>query len=105
MKPAEEHILRQTKEYQDILYYLIGVVEREFPGVALLYKWKMPFFLLQIATGKVHLSKHVEIIQAKKMEITTNNTLLHLDGEPYKASNPVIINLLENSLKILKPNE
>ena len=39
------------------------------------------------------------------MEITTNNTLLHLDGEPYKASNPVIINLLENSLKILKPNE
>jgi diacylglycerol kinase (ATP) len=75
------------------------VIVKEFP------KWKMPFFLLQIATGKVHLSKYVEIIQAKKMEITTNNTLLHLDGEPYKASNPVIINLLENSLKILKPNE
>ena len=75
------------------------VIVKKFP------KWKMPFFLLQIATGKVHLSKHVEIIQAKKMEITTNNTLLHLDGEPYKASNPVIINLLENSLKILKPNE
>ena len=75
------------------------VIVKKFP------KWKMPFFLLQIATGKVHLSKYVEIIQAKKMEITTNNTLLHLDGEPYKASNPVIINLLENSLKILKPNE
>ncbi|MDA1009572.1 MAG: diacylglycerol kinase family lipid kinase [Bacteroidetes bacterium] len=75
------------------------VIVKEFP------KWKIPFFLLQIATGKVHLSKYVEIIQAKKMEITTNNTLLHLDGEPYKASNPVIINLLENSLKILKPNE
>ena len=75
------------------------VIVKEFP------KWKIPFFLLQIAKGKIHLSKHVDIIQSKKMQITANNTLLHLDGEPYKASNPVAIKLLENSLKILKPNE
>jgi YegS/Rv2252/BmrU family lipid kinase len=75
------------------------VIVKDFP------KWKIPFFLLQIAKGKIHLSKYVDIIQSKKMQITANNTLLHLDGEPYKASNPVAINLLENSLKILKPNE
>jgi diacylglycerol kinase (ATP) len=68
-------------------------------------KWKIPFFLLQIARGSIHLSKHIEIIQCKKMEIIAENTLLHLDGEPYKASNPITINLLEKSLKILKPNE
>ena len=44
MKPAEEYILRQLPQYQEILYYLIGVVEQEFPDVDLLYKWKMPFF-------------------------------------------------------------
>ncbi|MEC7863611.1 MAG: diacylglycerol kinase family protein [Bacteroidota bacterium] len=75
------------------------VIVKKFP------KWKIPFFLLQIAKGKVHLSKYVEIIQCKKMQITANNTLLHLDGEPYKANNPITINLLEQSLKILNPNE
>ncbi len=44
MKPAEEYILRQAQEYQEILYYLVGVVEQEFPNVDLLYKWKLPFF-------------------------------------------------------------
>ena len=75
------------------------VIVKEFP------KWNIPFFLLQIATGKIHLSKYVEIIRTKKMKITANNTLLHLDGEPYKATNPITINLLEDSLKILQPNE
>lgn len=73
------------------------VIIKEFP------KWHIPFFLLRLLTGKVHLSKYVEIIQSKTMQIKANNTLLHLDGEPYKASNPITINLLEDSLKILTP--
>jgi len=44
MKPAEEYIIRQLPEYQEILFYLTGVVEQEFPNVDLLYKWKLPFF-------------------------------------------------------------
>ena len=75
------------------------VIVKRFP------KWEIPFFLLKIFNGKVHLSKHIEIIQSKKMKITTQNTLLHLDGEPYDTESPVTINLLENSLKIIKPNE
>ena len=39
------------------------------------------------------------------MEINTDNTLLHLDGEPYKANNPIEIKILPKSLKILSPNE
>lgn len=68
-------------------------------------KWKIPFLLMKIATGKIQLSKYVEIIKCKKMNITANDTLIHLDGEPYTASNPITITLIQNSLKILIPNE
>ena len=61
-------------------------------------------FLLKVARGKTHLSKDVEIIQSKHMKISANNTLLHLDGEPYKAKKPVEVKLLPQSLKILMPN-
>jgi diacylglycerol kinase (ATP) len=74
------------------------VIIKAFP------KWQIPFFLLKVARGKTHFSKYVEIIQSKHMKISANNTLLHLDGEPYKAKNPVEIQLLPKSLKILMPN-
>ena len=75
------------------------VIIKKFPG------WQIPLFLIQVALGKIHLSKHVEIIRSKKMEINTNNNLLHLDGEPYKIANKIQINLLKKSLKILQPYE
>ena len=74
------------------------VIVKDFP------KWRIPFFLLKVVRGKTHFSKYVEIIQSKHMKISANNTLLHLDGEPYKAKNPVEIQLLPKSLKILMPN-
>ena len=54
--------------------------------------------------GEIHLSKYVEIIQCQKMQINAYNTLLHLDGEPFMADNPVEIKLIPKSLKILRPN-
>jgi len=75
------------------------VIVRDFP------KWKIPLCLLKVITGKAHLSKYVEIIKCKHMSISASNTLLHLDGEPYKTSNPVKINISPKSLKILIPND
>lgn len=76
------------------------VIIKEFP------RWHIPFFLIQIALGKIHLSKYVEIVKSKKMEIRSQkNTLIHLDGEPYTTTNPIRISLLEKSLKILQPYE
>ena len=75
------------------------VIVKKFP------KWEIPFFLYKAYQGKTYLSKHVDIIQTNKMQIHAKNTLIHLDGEPYKTTNPITINLLNNSLKILKPNE
>lgn len=75
------------------------VIVKEFP------KWKIPYFLYSLAKERIHLSKYVEIIKSKKMEINTDNTLLHLDGEPIKRKSPVEIKILPKSLKILMPNE
>lgn len=83
-------------DFQDGL--LDCVILKEFP------KWKIPFFILKVATGKAHLSKYVEIIQCQKMTIKAKDTLLHLDGEPFRASNPIEVALLPKSLKILIPN-
>jgi len=74
------------------------VIVKNFP------KWRIPLFLFKIVTGKAHLSRYVEIIRSKSMQINADNTLLHLDGEPYKADNPVKIKLIPKSLKILIPN-
>jgi YegS/Rv2252/BmrU family lipid kinase len=74
------------------------VIVKDFP------KWKIPIFIFMLLTGKIYLSKHIEIIQCEKMTIKAENTLLHLDGEPFKASNPIEITLLPKSLKILMPN-
>ena len=63
------------------------VIIREFP------KLHIPFFLLKLRTGKVHLSKYVEIIKSKTMQIKANNTLLHVDREPYNTSNTITIKL------------
>jgi YegS/Rv2252/BmrU family lipid kinase len=75
------------------------VILKKFP------KWKIPFIFIQMAKRTIHLSKYVEIIQSKKMQIRAKNTQVHLDGEPYRASNPITINILEKSLKILMPYE
>jgi hypothetical protein len=44
MKPAEEYILRQSAAFQEILYYVISVIEQELPEADLLYKWGIPYF-------------------------------------------------------------
>ncbi len=44
MKPAEEYILRQSEAFQEILYYVISVMEQELPDADLLYKWGIPYF-------------------------------------------------------------
>ncbi len=74
------------------------VIVKEFP------KWMIPFFLIKIVMGRIHLSKYTEIIRTNKMKIITKQSLIHVDGEPYHVKSPVSIKLFEKSLKILIPN-
>ena len=75
------------------------VIVKKFP------KWKIPIIIYMLLNGKIHLSKHIEIIQSNKMTIKSDNTLVHLDGEPFNTSNPIDVILVPKSLKILMPNE
>ena len=68
-------------------------------------KWKIPLFLLQIISGKIHLSKYVEIIKTKEMRIKTTKSLAHLDGEPITLSKTITLKNHRESLKIFAPNE
>ena len=74
------------------------VIIKDFP------KWRIPFFLIKMAKGKVHLSRYVEIIQCKEMEIESSNNLVHLDGEPKELQSPIIIKVKPKTLKIFSPN-
>jgi len=44
MKPAEDYILKQPEPYLSILLHLQLLIEQEFEGVVLKYKWKIPVY-------------------------------------------------------------
>ena len=67
-------------------------------------RWKVPQFLLKVATGKAHLSKFVRIIQTDKMTITSCEKIIHVDGEPTATNTTLEIKIVPKSLKILVPN-
>ena len=75
------------------------VIIRDFPN------WKIPFFVSTVLRGKTHLSKKVEIIRTKKMKIESDDSLVHLDGEPKKMNNIITVKVRPKSLKILTSNE
>jgi len=68
-------------------------------------KYMIPQFLIKIANGKIENSKFVEIIQAKEMEIFSDEKIIHLDGEPKKINESVLVKNNPKTLKILIPNE
>lgn len=47
MKPSDAYILKQSSVFQEIIYYIISVVEQEVEGVELLFKWGVPYFYFQ----------------------------------------------------------
>lgn len=61
MKPAEEYIINQQEEYQEIIFYLCDVVRQLVPQAELLYKWKLPFFYI----GKRPLC-YINVVPKKK---------------------------------------
>jgi hypothetical protein len=95
MKPTEEYILRQSPEFQEIIFYVVSVIEQEIPEVELLLKWGIPYFyyekkpFIYIAPNK---SKgFVDIGFAKGFQLT-----LHQD---------VLIGEKRNTVKSLRYNK
>ncbi len=80
MKPSEEYILRQSSEFQEIIYYVISVIEQEMHSIELLFKWGIPYFyyekqpFIYIAPNK---SKgFVDIGFAKGFQLTLHQNFL-----------------------------
>ena len=68
-------------------------------------KWRIPFLILQMISGKIHFSKYVDLIKTKEMQIESTDSLVHLDGEPHTLNNKIIIKVHPKTLKIFAPNE
>ena len=47
MKPSEEYILKQPKQYQEIILFLCETVNRIVPESELLFKWGIPYIYLK----------------------------------------------------------
>jgi len=75
------------------------VIVHKFP------KWKIPILIVKLFLGKINTFKHVEIIKLKNLEINSDETLIHTDGEPHYAINPINVKILTKSIKILIPKK
>ena len=75
------------------------VIVHKFP------KWKIPTLILKLFLGKINTFKHVEIIKLKNLEINSDKTLIHTDGEPHYSTNPINVKILTKSIKILIPKK
>lgn len=80
MKPTEAYILRQSPEFQEIIFYVISVIEQEMDATELLFKWGIPYFYFQkkpfiyIAPNK--LKGFVDIGFAKGFQLTLHQDIL-----------------------------
>ena len=75
------------------------VIVHKFP------KWKIPILIVKLFLGKINTFKHVEIIKLKNLEINSDETLIHTDGEPHYSTNPINVKILTKSIKILIPKK
>jgi len=60
-------------------------------------------FVLRLFTKRINKSKYVRHIQTdKEVVIETDENRFHIDGEPFKISGKVVINIKKETLKVLK---
>lgn len=63
--------------------------------------YRMPFLIYQLFKGSLKNSKYVEYLQAKSVQIKSNSTSYHVDGEPKQMHGPLNINIV-GQIKVVK---
>ena len=62
-----------------------------------------PLFIVRLFTKRINQSKYVSTIKTdKEIEIRTDETRFHIDGEPLKISGKVVVKIKREALKVLK---
>ena len=79
--------------------FLNMVILHKFP------KWKIPILIIKLFLGKINSFKYVETIKLKNIEIRSDETLIHTDGEAHNISSPINVKNLSRSIKILIPKK
>ena len=60
-------------------------------------------FVIRLFTKRINKSKYVMHIQTdKEVVIETDENRIHIDGEPFKISGKVVVNIKKETLKVLK---
>ncbi len=63
---------------------------------------QLPFFLFRLFNKSLTNSKYVEFIQSKKVLLETSATHYHIDGEPYRYEQPLVISI-PKQVKFIRP--
>lgn len=84
MKPAELYILNQPPQYQEIIYYVCGVIEQEFLELEMLYKWNIPFYYVGkkpvCYINASHKKKFVDVAFFYGNQLTNHVNYLNSEG-------------------------
>jgi len=75
------------------------VIVHKFP------KWKIPILIVKLFLGKINTFKHVETLKLNNVEINSDETLIHTDGEPHIINKPINVKILTKSIKIIIPKK
>ena len=67
-------------------------------------KIKMISLLIRSVIGKVKTNEYFRIVKTKEMKIVGNDGWAHVDGEPIKVENEIIIENKPLSLKVIYPS-
>lgn len=108
MKETDLYLLNQSHVHQEILFYLIDVIEKEVENIELLYKYKIPFFYykkksfcyltvnkklnyvdLGFVKGYQH-KKNLEYLIGEKRNTIKSLRYFKLDSVPHKILKEVI---------------
>jgi diacylglycerol kinase (ATP) len=74
------------------------VIIKKFP-----FLFSLPF-VLKLFTRKIHTSSAVEIIKAKKVIVTQEKNIAHIDGEPIECGHTITIMINPLSLNVIAPS-
>lgn len=75
------------------------VIVKKFPQL------QIPEFILRLMSGTLPSSGLTERIQDSEMEIIAEDSLVHIDGEPFPAPNPIRYKVKPKSLRVSVPTK
>lgn len=73
------------------------VIVKNFPQV------QIPEFILRLMSGSLKNCELVEVVRAESVQIISDNPIIHLDGEPKIAENPIQFSVQPKSINVAIP--